>query len=100
MTLFSHTDPRRNSCHDWPSPRSSLRASAVAQEPGFAAVAIVTLTLGIGVNTAIFNVIEAVVLRTLPFADVDRLVWLNGKMPQTDGAGVSPADFLDYRDAN
>ena len=58
------------------------------------------LALGIGVNTAIFNVIEAVVLRTLPFADADRLVWLNGKMPQTDDAGVSPADFLDYRDAN
>jgi len=45
-------------------------------------------------------VIEAVVLRPLPFADADRLVWLNGKMPQTDDAGVSPADFLDYRDAN
>ena len=70
------------------------------KSPGFATVAIVTLTLGIGVNTAIFNVIEAVVLRSLPFADADRLVWLNGKMPQTDDAGVSPADFLDYRDAN
>jgi putative ABC transport system permease protein len=70
------------------------------KSPGFVTVAIVTLTLGIGVNTAIFNVIEAVVLRTLPFADADRLVWLNGKMPQTDDAGVSPADFLDYRDAN
>jgi putative ABC transport system permease protein len=58
------------------------------------------LTLGIGVNTAIFNVIEAVVLRPLPFVDADRLVWLNGKMPQTDDAGISPADFLDYRDAN
>src|SRR5580692_7820125 len=70
------------------------------KSPGFVTVVIVTLTLGIGVNTAIFNVIEAVVLRTLPFADADRLVWLNGKMPQTDDAGVSPADFLDYRDAN
>src|SRR5580658_11163967 len=70
------------------------------KSPGFATVAIVTLTLGIGVNTAIFNVIEAVVLRSLPFADADRLVWLNGKMPQTDDAGVSPADFLDYRDGN
>ena len=63
------------------------------KSPGF-------VTLGIGVNTAIFNVIEAVVLRPLPFVDADRLVWLNGKMPQTDDAGVSPADFLDYRDAN
>ena len=70
------------------------------KSPGFVTVVIVTLTLGIGVNTAIFNVIEAVVVRPLPFADPDRLVWLNGKMPQTDDAGVSPADFLDYRDAN
>ncbi|MGA8443346.1 MAG: ABC transporter permease, partial [Candidatus Sulfotelmatobacter sp.] len=70
------------------------------KSPGFVTVAIVTLMLGIGVNAAIFNVIEAVVLRPLPFADADRLVWLNGKMPQTDDAGVSPADFLDYRDAN
>jgi predicted permease len=68
--------------------------------PAFAAVVILTLALGIGANTAIFSVIEAVVLRPLPFADPDRLVWLNGKMPQTDEAGVSPADFLDYRDAN
>jgi len=70
------------------------------RSPGFVTTAIVTLTLGIGVNTAIFNVIEAVVVRPLPFADPDRLVWLNGKMPQTDDAGVSPADFLDYRKAN
>jgi putative ABC transport system permease protein len=40
------------------------------------------------------------VLQPLPFADPDRLVWLNGKMPQTDDAGISPADFLDYRDGN
>jgi putative ABC transport system permease protein len=70
------------------------------KSPAFAAVVILTLALGIGANTAIFSVIEAVVLRPLPFADPDRLVWLNGKMPQTDDAGVSPADFLDYRDAN
>lgn len=78
--------------------RCSIRQ--LRKSPAFVAVAIVTLTLGIGVNTAIFNVIEAVVLRPLPFADPDRLVWLNGKMPQTDDGGISPADFLDYRDAN
>jgi putative ABC transport system permease protein len=70
------------------------------KSPGFAAVVILTLALGIGANTSIFSVIETVVLRPLPFCDPDRLVWLNGKMPQTDDAGVSPADFLDYRDAN
>ena len=67
------------------------------KNPGFSAIAILTLALGIGANTAVFNVIESVVLRPLPFGEPDRLVWLNGKMPQTDEAGVSPADFLDYR---
>jgi len=69
------------------------------KSPGFTAVVILTLGLGIGANTAIFSVIESVVLRPLPFRDPDRLVWLNGQMPQTDEAGVSPADFFDYRDA-
>src|SRR5437588_1661996 len=68
--------------------------------PVFAAVVILTLALGIGANTAIFSVIQKVVLSPLPFRDPNRLVWLNGKMWQTDDAGVSPADFLDYRDAN
>jgi putative ABC transport system permease protein len=75
-------------------------ARVLRKNPGFAAVVILTLALGIGVNTAIFNVVQTVVLQPLPFADPNRLVWLNGKMPQTDDAGVSPADFLDYRDAN
>ncbi|MGA8232494.1 MAG: ABC transporter permease [Candidatus Acidiferrales bacterium] len=75
-------------------------ARMLRKNPGFAAVVVMTLALGIGVNTAIFNVIQTVVLQPLPFADPDQLVWLNGKMPQTDDAGVSPADFLDYRDGN
>ena len=70
------------------------------KSPGFAAVALVTLGLGIGANSAIFSVIETAVLRPLPFADPNRLVWLNGKMPQTDEGGVSPADFMDYRAGN
>jgi putative ABC transport system permease protein len=70
------------------------------KSPGFTAVTILTLTLGIGANTAIFSVIETVLLRPLPFREPDRLIWLNGKVPQTDEAGVSPADFLDYRAAN
>src|SRR5436189_1470587 len=64
---------------------------------GFTTAAVLILALGIGANTAIFSVIEAVILRPLPFGAPDRLVWLNGKMPMTNEAGVSPPDFRDYR---
>jgi putative ABC transport system permease protein len=70
------------------------------RSPGFAAVALITLALGIGANTAIFSVIQAVILRPLPFGGPDRLIWLNGKLPTTDEAAVSPPDFRDYRAEN
>jgi len=70
------------------------------KSPGFTAIAVLTLALGIGANTAIFTVIESVVLRPLPFANPDRLVWLNGQFQQSDEAAVSPPDFLDYRKNN
>jgi predicted permease len=71
------------------------------KSPAFTAIALLTLALGIGANTAIFSVIETVILRPLPFDTPDRLVWLNGKLLQvTDEAGVSPPDFRDYRANN
>src|SRR6266700_4890109 len=70
------------------------------RSPGFTAAALLTLALGIAANTAIFSVIEAVILRPLLFGTPDRLVWLNGKMPMTDEAAVSPPDFRDYRAEN
>jgi putative ABC transport system permease protein len=51
------------------------------KSPGFTAVAILILALGIAANTTIFSVIEAVVLRPLPFGTQDRLIWLNGQVP-------------------
>jgi putative ABC transport system permease protein len=72
----------------------------IRKTPGFSAVAILTLALGIGANTAIFSVVDAVLLRPLPFADGDRLVMLFHSYPKMDLdlASVSPPGFVDYRD--
>ena len=73
--------------------RYSIRL--LVQEPGFSLLGILTLALGIGATTAIFTVVDSVLLRPLPYADPDRLVVaLHGA---DASAPVSPADFLDYR---
>lgn len=68
--------------------------------PGFAAVAIATLAFGIGVNTAIFTVVDAVVLRALPFPAADRLMAVETRMtrqPEIE-PWTSAADFFDLRE--
>ena len=68
------------------------------RRPGFSFVYVLTLALGIGANTAIFSVVDAVLLRQLPFSHASRIVWITGVRPVRSDAPFSLPDFLDYRD--
>ena len=70
------------------------------KQPGFALVAILTLALGIGANSAIFTVVNAVLLEPLPFAHADRLVRVTADLPGlgTADIGMSAPELFDYRD--
>lgn len=75
---------------------------ALRKHPGFAAVIILTLALGIGANAAIFSVVNAVVLRQLPYRDADRLVvvWDNLKRHDLKDIVVSALEYTEFRDRN
>jgi putative ABC transport system permease protein len=71
------------------------------KRPAFTGVALIALALGIGANTAIFSLVNAVLVQPLPFKDPDRLVWMWGNIRQgSNRASVSPLDFLDFRQQN
>ncbi len=74
-------------------------ARMLLKRPGFTAVAVLILALGIGANSAIFSVINGVILRPLDYADPDRLVVVWEKIKQTDQLELAPDDYFDYRDS-
>jgi len=67
------------------------------RSPGFTIAAVAALTLGIGTNTAIFTVVNAVLLKPVPFPDPDRLVMFMNTSPQGAGPAASPAKFAHWR---
>ena len=76
--------------------RYALRT--LRRRPGFSAVVVITLALGIGMNTAVFSVFNAVVLRPIAYPHPDRLVWLSTILNDDEPGIVLGPDFVDWRD--
>lgn len=78
--------------------RYALRT--LLRSPGFVAVAILTLAVGIGANTAIFSFVDGVLLKPLPYPEPDRIMRVLEKPPRGERNGISTLNFLDWQREN
>src|SRR5579863_209511 len=93
--MMTKEEPVETVLHDL---RYSLRS--FLKSPAFVVAAIATLALGIGANTAVFSVLDSVLLKPVPFPDPDRLVMFMNTSPQGSFPAASPAKFEHYREQN
>jgi putative ABC transport system permease protein len=77
-------------------PDLALAVRRLSRAPGFATIAILTLALGIGANTAIFSLVQTVLLRPLPYGDPGRLVMIWGSRLKGETTWISGPEILDY----
>jgi putative ABC transport system permease protein len=100
IVALQEQDRRR--ANMWDALQQDLRYAgrALRRNPGFTLVAVLTLALGIGANTAIFSVINGVLLRPLPYREPDRLVRLFTSFASEPRYAVSQPEFMDYKGLN
>lgn len=78
--------------------RSGIRT--LLKNPGFTAIAVITLAFGIGANCAMFSLVNAMLIQSLPFREPDRLMWVWDVRPQLEQAPASYPEYVDWRSMN